>query len=715
VLAWGIKMVLTERLVLVRTPLDGPLLLFLGYGFVRALTCAAPNVALREVGWLTAYVAIFYVAVNTLRTRRQQGVAAGAIVTTAVLLTLLAVVLALHPSTKNLTLTLERPKVYHDRFGASYVCPNHYAGYLEMAIPLLLGYVILSKARLVPKIVASVLGLGLVMGIIFSMSRGGWISLTMGLIFLLVAAATQKKINVLAWILPPIVILVTAVAIIARDPRVRDRFARVADKEDVSYGGRAQAWKYTLDLVQRHPVFGTGPGTYRWAFTAVQPPSLPLDVRFAHNDYLQTLSDYGVIGLGLVLWGVGVFGFRGIRALRRLKRSNDLALATAVMGSAVAIAAHSFVDFNMRIPANLITMLVLAALLLAIRQYQLRRFAEWAIFRRRGNKRLSLLTKVVVIAALGLAAVALLAVNARKHEARIAYHRGRELDMSLVRPMALKERTLRALRQLDGVSAEQIEPVVKAVSELENPMIRDVGRAVALALREASSKGLLEPAQADAVTKATRRARGVTPEEAEQIVGWYRRAIRFDNSNFEYHAALLSFYCWKGANSVLRKDVALKALSRAIPYGDRAFGQNRLAARVAFDMGETYKWMYSILKADDPFGLVDRSRYDAPNFYNEQARNWYERAIRLHPESGWFREGYGQFLEWAGDLDAALAQYEKGIEIFADAPWRQEELRPRIRRVEKKLEGRQETEPVEPDTTAAPEETEGPTPAPDNE
>ena len=143
--------------------------------------------------------------------------------------------------------------------------------------------------------------------------------------------------------------------------------------------------------------------------------------------------------------------------------------------------------------------------------------------------------------------------------------------------------------------------------------------------------------------------------------------------------------------------------------------RNRIAAGVAFSMGETYKWMYSLLKADDPFGLVDRSLYETPDFYMEQAGNWYERAIRLHPENGWFREGYGQFLEWAGDLEAALEQYEKGIEIFASAPWLQEELRPDIRRVQKKLETRRQPAPAEPDTTTTPETTEGPTPAPDSE
>ncbi len=700
VLAWAVKMMLTERIVLARTPLDLPLLLFLAYAFVRALTCAAPTVALREVGWITAYVAIFYVAVNVLRTRRQQHIAVGAIVGAALLLTLVALALTLQPKARDFALTLERPSGYHGRLGASYICPNHFAGYLEMAIPLVLAFIMISKARLAHKIVAGALGLAMVIAIIFSMSRGGWISLTLGITFLLAAATTQKRINLLAWILPLIAIVVTVTAIIARDPRVRQRFAVVADKEDLSYGGRALAWKHTLDVVQRRPVFGTGPGTYRWAFTRAQPQGLRLDVRYTHNDYLHTLSDYGAVGLGLVLWAAGAFAYRGVRALRRAKKSSDLALAIGVMASAVAIAAHSFVDFNMRIPANLVTMLVLAAVLVAVRQYQLRRLAELVIFKRRGEVRLRTATKVAAIAAVSLASVAILIVNARKHEARIAYHRGRESDTTLVEPIGLKERVVNEVSQIESVTPKQLDAVVKAIAQLESPTAREIDQTI----RQVARAKQLEPRQVDALITAASRARRLTLEDQDLIVTAYQKAIRLDHSNFEFHAALLNFYRWKGANSVLRKDVALEAFGRAIPYGKDAFRLNPLSARVAFNMGETYKWTYSILKADDPFGLVDKSAYKPLDFYEAQARRWYDTAIRLHPENGIYREGYGQFFEWAGELRSALVQYNKGLKIFADAPWHQAVFKKRIRRIEKKLR-QLEPGPSTPDEAAPGDES----------
>lgn len=711
VLAWAVKMLLTERIVLARTPMDLPLLLLLAYAFVRALTCAAPTVALREVGWMAAYGAIFYVAVNTLRTRRQQHTVAIAIVATAVALTLIGLIQALAHA-PNLALTLERPKQYFGRMGASYVCPNHYAGYLEMAIPLVLAFIMIGKGHIAKKIIAGALGLALVTGIIFSMSRGAWISLALGIIFLLVVATTQKKINVLAWVVPLIVIIATVVMIIVRDPRVRQRFKDVANTEDRSYVDRALAWKHTLDMVQRHPLFGTGPGTYRWAYTQAQPAQHWLDVRYAHNDYLHTFADYGVVGLGLVLWAAGAFGFRGVRALRRLKRSNDLALAIGIMAGAVAMAAHTFVDFNMRVPANLITMLVLAALLVAIRQYQLRRFAEIVVFRRSGKARLRPLTKIAALAAVALAALAILIVNGRKHSAQVTYHRGRELDVAV----------LEGINEAETMSPEQQERVIafyeKAI-KIDRSNFDFHSALLGTYLWKGANSGVPPLTMAFARQQLQYNLRRALKEDESLQLPDLREEherVTKEESRPERILFALLIVLRSEAKAVsppkLGKTEALAAFNKAIPYGKEAFSLNPLSARVAFDMGETYKLMYGILTADDRLGTLDGSAYMSAEECEAEARRWYHLALKLHPENGLYRRGYGEFLELTGELHSALEQYRKGMEIAAKKQRIQRGFERCIQRVQKELILRRKSQP--PDEPDGPPE-EGPAPGPESE
>jgi O-antigen ligase len=73
-------------------------------------------------------------------------------------------------------------------------------------------------------------------------------------------------------------------------------------------------------------------------------------VDFAHNDYLQVLAEFGLIGFLLLAALL-------IRTLVRVFRATlgdgpQRYLAIACGGSLTAILLHSFVDFNLYIPAN---------------------------------------------------------------------------------------------------------------------------------------------------------------------------------------------------------------------------------------------------------------------------------------------------------------------------------------------------------------------------
>lgn len=689
VLALVVKMVLTERVVLARTPMDVPLLLFLAYALVRALTCAAPSVALREVGWLAAYVAIFYVAVNVLRTRWQQQIVLAAVAGTALLLTLIGLILMLRPSTLDLALTLQRPAQYHGRMGASYICPNHFAGLLEMALPLVLAAIMISKLRLSLKLLAGLGGLVLLMGVIFSLSRGAWLSLTLGIGVLLGLGTWRKRINLFAWLIPLVIIVAAVGGVIAASSDVRARFGSVPDTKDTSYAGRAVAWKHTLDIIKGHALFGTGPGTYRWAFKRVQPPGLELDVRYAHNDYLHTLSDYGLVGLALALWAIGAFGYRGVRALRRAKKRSDLALGLGVLASATAIAAHSFVDFNMHIPANAITMLVLGAALIAMRQYQLRRLSELVVFKRNGGRRLNIGVKAGVLVVATVAAAALLVHNGRMHEARIAYHRGLEADMTRARPMMYKARVREAVLGVKALTKEHRDAILEALRTMNRPTAWDIEHEMA----SLSYKLKLSRAESDPLAYAVRHARDISAEDRERIVAAYERALRLDPGNYEFQEALLGFHLYAGENELL-SERALDELSKALPYGKRAAALNPLSAEVAYDMGETYRYMYDHLSRTDWRHVIDRSAYEPTDWYKEAARRWFDKAIELHPENGVYREGYGKFLMLAGDLRAARAQFEKGVDIFAKKPWYQAPFKARLKRIDEELKRERLTPPT---------------------
>ena len=74
---------------------------------------------------------------------------------------------------------------------------------------------------------------------------------------------------------------------------------------------------------------------------------------YAHNDYLQYLGELGVVGFALAAWPAVVILWRLGRTWLRVEGSAWW-LSLACAGSAFAIGVHSFVDFNLYVPANML-------------------------------------------------------------------------------------------------------------------------------------------------------------------------------------------------------------------------------------------------------------------------------------------------------------------------------------------------------------------------
>jgi O-antigen ligase len=125
------------------------------------------------------------------------------------------------------------------------------------------------------------------------------------------------------------------------------------------------AWRMFLD----HPITGVGLGAFPTAYSSYGRSSARNErLEQAHNDYLQLLTDAGLIGAALGLW----FLFELIRVLRRQlrhfhqARSLDRSLVVGGYVAMLGIGIHSFLDFNLQITANALLFLLVVALPVSI-------------------------------------------------------------------------------------------------------------------------------------------------------------------------------------------------------------------------------------------------------------------------------------------------------------------------------------------------------------
>ena len=116
-----------------------------------------------------------------------------------------------------------------------------------------------------------------------------------------------------------------------------------------------------LTIFRDFPLFGSGAGTFYTAFSRYRSEDILPFYDFVHNDYVQMLTDTGVIGLALI----GLFALMALVAalLAQARRRDPLARGmgfSAVMGI-TALGIHSIVDFNLQIPANAFAFMLLLA------------------------------------------------------------------------------------------------------------------------------------------------------------------------------------------------------------------------------------------------------------------------------------------------------------------------------------------------------------------
>jgi hypothetical protein len=110
----------------------------------------------------------------------------------------------------------------------------------------------------------------------------------------------------------------------------------------VSGNGRAQLWRVAWADYEDHPWLGSGAGTYEQEWYRRR--SLDLDVRDAHNLYIEQLAEVGPFGLALLAAALAL-------PLAAAVRVRKHPLAAAAVGAYVAFLVHAAVDWDWEVPA----------------------------------------------------------------------------------------------------------------------------------------------------------------------------------------------------------------------------------------------------------------------------------------------------------------------------------------------------------------------------
>jgi O-antigen ligase len=141
--------------------------------------------------------------------------------------------------------------------------------------------------------------------------------------------------------------------------KLADRIAQSSLEHDA---GRVEVSINTLNLLKDYQLTGAGGGSFHVVYAHYRGDGIAQYYDHAHQDYLEILSDVGVIGTSLLGLIVLSSFWTALKALQRRRDRLLRGMAFASIMATIALLIHSMVDFNLQIPANAATFMVVLAL-----------------------------------------------------------------------------------------------------------------------------------------------------------------------------------------------------------------------------------------------------------------------------------------------------------------------------------------------------------------
>jgi O-antigen ligase len=322
-----------------------------------------------------AYASLFFLVLNLANRRSRLSTLASVLVYAAVAQSVFAVMFHL----AGVRLEYFGMPIQHDLSASgTFVNRNHLAGYLEMTLAIGIGLLIASLSErsadswkqfarmtiewvLSPKMILRLSLCVMVIALTTTHSRMGNTAFFSSLLVAGLAGIALSRRATRNTVLLLTSLVVIDLFIVGSWFGVEKLAQRIEQTTVQDLQDREDPAAYSLELARHYPVFGSGPGTFYVAFPKFRQEKVRAFFEHAHNDYAEFASESGVLGLALL--GIFVTASLGAALVAQWQRRDPLmrgAAFASVMG-VTALLIHSWVDFNLQIPANAMLFVLLCA------------------------------------------------------------------------------------------------------------------------------------------------------------------------------------------------------------------------------------------------------------------------------------------------------------------------------------------------------------------
>lgn len=359
-----------EGLGIHRTPLDIPIIAYLGWTALVTLIlpCKYATVpqALRMLGYIVMYFTIVH---HFLRRDRLKWIF------------MLLTVASIPPCGYGLLQHFRIDPIMwipssHERILAMFGNPTYFAAYLAFTMPVTFAAYLIEDRRDMRVFYLVALATQQIC-LLWTYSRGPWMGtlaaliITLGLSGTLHFRQTARKFGArLAWLAVALILVTIAVSY---HSGIAERAASTADMNSAGNLQRVLQWKAGLRVFMKHPVFGVGPGALKvYIPENLTPAFFKTGVEsvseHAHNEFVEVAADTGIVGLGLFIWILVSASLMVWRFIKNSKRDDSWGwcYSSALLGGIVALLICNLAGVTMRYSCGAVYFWVYLGLMSAV-------------------------------------------------------------------------------------------------------------------------------------------------------------------------------------------------------------------------------------------------------------------------------------------------------------------------------------------------------------
>ncbi|NLJ79027.1 MAG: polymerase [Tissierellia bacterium] len=340
-----------------KEPMDIPIILFIIFILISTITSIDIYGSFRDLAFHLTAIGFIFVLVNTIKTKKDFNI----LITCLIIAAALVGIQGLLQYKEGVKMEagwvdlIRNPEI-NIRIYSAFGNPNILAEYLVMTIPISLALFWYSK-RLFKKIFFFATTIILLLSLMLTLSRGGWLGMAFGA--LIFALLVERRLLLLA-------IPLATIMVYTLPERIFNRLLSIWEFKDFSSISRVNMWQTALGIIHRNWLIGVGFGYIPFRMVYSSYAGHMGGYYHIHNTYLQTLGETGIVGLIILIFLIFTLFKYSIKRLIGGEDRYAKVMAGGLLAGLAGILFHGLVENILYMPKIIATFWIMIGLLLIL-------------------------------------------------------------------------------------------------------------------------------------------------------------------------------------------------------------------------------------------------------------------------------------------------------------------------------------------------------------